>query len=65
MSMTPGAPIDWAKAACDAVMAAYTPEELPPAGKWHYHQGVFLTGAVQVWERTGDVRYFDYTKRYV
>jgi len=61
----PRTPADWAKAACDAVMSTFAPEELPPAGKWHYHQGVFLAGALQVWERTGDRRYFDYTKRYV
>jgi len=37
-------PLAWAQAACETVMEVYTPIELPPAGRWHYHQGVFLCG---------------------
>jgi len=55
----------YAEAACDSLMAAYMPEELPPAGRWHYHQGIFLEGMLQVWKRTGNEAYLLYPKRYV
>lgn len=58
-------PLDWAEAACQALMERYLPEELPPAGRWHYHQGVFLCGMEQVLHCTGDQRYNEYLKRYV
>jgi unsaturated rhamnogalacturonyl hydrolase len=58
-------PIDWAKAACDALMARYTPEQLPPASRWHYHQGIFLHGMLQVWRRSGGDHYAEYAKQYV
>jgi len=58
-------PLDYAKAACDSLMAAFTPEELPPAGRWHYHQGIFLEGMLQVWKLTGDHAYLQYPKGYV
>ncbi|MDI5791597.1 glycoside hydrolase family 88 protein [Bacillus licheniformis] len=43
-------------------MKAYTPKELPPAGRWHYHQGVFLCGLIRLWEETGKEAYFKYVK---
>jgi unsaturated rhamnogalacturonyl hydrolase len=58
-------PMDWAAAACDSLMASYLPEELPPAGRWHYHQGVFLCGMEQLWLVNRDERYEAYIKRYV
>lgn len=59
------APIEWAKAACEALMAAYAPLELPPARRWHYHQGVFLCGMERLAEAAGDRRYDDYIQGYV
>ncbi|MCI3923035.1 glycoside hydrolase family 88 protein [Paenibacillus sp. TRM 82003] len=58
-------PLEHAKAACDALMARYTPEELPPAGRWHYHQGIFLESMLEVWKLTGEEAYLAYPKRYV
>ena len=58
-------PIDWARAACESLMSAYLPEELPPAGRWHYHQGVFLCGMELLWKAVRDDRYDGYIKRYV
>ena len=59
-------PLAYAQAACESLMASYeVPEALPPAGRWHYHQGIFLEGMLQVWKRTGDDRYLAYPKRYV
>ncbi|MDG0811282.1 glycoside hydrolase family 88/105 protein [Cohnella rhizosphaerae] len=59
------APLAWARAACEALMAAYEPAELPPARMWHYHQGVFLCGMEMLAERTGDERYDRYIRGYV
>lgn len=58
-------PIQWAHAACQSLMTRYLPEELPPANRWHYHQGVFLCGMEQVLLASGDERYNTYIKRYV
>ncbi|MGO4545239.1 glycoside hydrolase family 105 protein [Paenibacillus sp. 2TAB23] len=58
-------PIAWARAACDQLMSSYSPEELPPAGRWHYHQGVFLCGMELLWQEERDDRYAAYIKRYV
>ncbi|GIO93360.1 MULTISPECIES: glycoside hydrolase family 88 protein [Paenibacillus] len=51
--------------ACRSIMETFSPEELPPAGRWHYHQGVFLTGMFQLWRRCGEARYLEYIKGYV
>ncbi|MDQ0113458.1 unsaturated rhamnogalacturonyl hydrolase [Paenibacillus harenae] len=58
-------PMEWARAACDSLMSVYLPEELPPASRWHYHQGVFLCGMEMLWEAERDERYDAYIKRYV
>ncbi|WP_309090413.1 glycoside hydrolase family 88 protein [Domibacillus sp.] len=57
--------IETAEQACRAVMNTYTPAELPPAGIWHYHQGVFLEGMRRVYEQTGNEEYFNYVKSYI
>ncbi|MCR8657375.1 glycoside hydrolase family 88/105 protein [Paenibacillus endoradicis] len=58
-------PLDWAESACQSLMKDYIPEELPPAHRWHYHQGVFLCGMEQVLSLTGKEGYEQYIKRYV
>jgi unsaturated rhamnogalacturonyl hydrolase len=58
-------PLLQANRACEALMAAYSTAELPPANKWHYHQGVFLDGMLKVWKKTGNQAYFDYVKSYI
>jgi unsaturated rhamnogalacturonyl hydrolase len=58
-------PIYWAEKLCDTIMTKFTPEELPPASAWHYHQGVFLCGMMRVWEKTKKDQYFQYAKQYV
>lgn len=60
-----GSPLDWAESACQSLMKLYLPEELPPAHRWHYHQGVFLCGMEQVLSRTGRECYDQYIKRYI
>ncbi|MCY8206376.1 unsaturated rhamnogalacturonyl hydrolase [Bacillus subtilis] len=57
-------PLTYAEALAKTIMNTYTVEELPPANRWHYHQGVFLCGVLRLWEATGEKRYFDYAKAY-
>nr|WP_311198887.1 glycoside hydrolase family 88 protein [Paenibacillus sp. YPD9-1] len=58
-------PIEWAEAACNSIMATYTAMELPPAGRWHYHQGVFLCGMEMLASRLQSDRYASYIQEYV
>lgn len=53
-------PIDYAREACDTMMRLYTAEELPPKGRFHYHQGVFLSGMCKTAALCGESRYLDY-----
>lgn len=61
----PDTPIGWAQKACDSLMETYTAGSLPPAHRWHYHQGVFLCGMELLWETVQDDRYLDYIQQYV
>jgi len=58
-------PLYFAQKMCDTLMTKFTPEELPPGGRWHYHQGVFLCGMDLVYNKTGEDKYFNYLKAYV
>lgn len=51
--------------ACDTMMRKFDAIDLPPKGGFHYHQGVFLSGMMNVYSVCGDERYFDYIKRWV
>ncbi|XID91258.1 glycoside hydrolase family 105 protein [Paenibacillaceae bacterium WGS1546] len=58
-------PLEWGAAACDTIMDACLPEELPPARRWHYHQGVFLCGMEKLLEaENGNPRYERYIRGY-
>lgn len=61
----PGTPVEWAKKACDSLMDTYAAGGLPPAHRWHYHQGVFLCGMELLWEVVQEDRYLDYIQEYV
>jgi unsaturated rhamnogalacturonyl hydrolase len=61
----PTSPLDWAEAACYSLMAKYKPEALPPVGRWHYHQGVFLSGMERCWRATQKKKYYEYLKLWV
>ncbi|MDF9842801.1 MULTISPECIES: glycoside hydrolase family 88 protein [unclassified Paenibacillus] len=61
----PATPIEWARKACDSLMDTYQAGELPPAHRWHYHQGVFLCGMELLWSASGDGRYLTYIQEYV
>lgn len=53
-------PIDYAKAACETMIRMYPAKELPPVGRFHYHQGVFLSGMCKTAALCGESRYLDY-----
>ncbi|WP_078431095.1 glycoside hydrolase family 88/105 protein [Metabacillus halosaccharovorans] len=57
-------PIQWAEKACETLMAKFEPELLPPE-RFHYHQGVFLSGMEEYWRQTNKSKYYDYIKRWV
>lgn len=53
-------PIDYAIEACETMMRLYSAEELPPEGRFHYHQGVFLSGMCKTAALCGESRYLEY-----
>lgn len=53
-------PITYAQEACETLMRLYPAEELPPKGRFHYHQGVFLSGMCKTAALCGESRYLDY-----
>lgn len=65
MDVIDHSPLFWARRACETMMAKFKPSELPPVGRWHYHQGVFLKGMLMVWRKIGNNAYFEYVKGYV
>lgn len=50
---------------CETMMRNNKASELPPKGRWHYHQGVFLSGMEHIYELCGDKRLAEYIKDYV
>ena len=59
-------PLDYAKAICDTKMRQFPDaKDLPPAPRFHYHQGVFLSGMMKTYELCKEQKYFDYVKRYI
>ena len=57
--------VELADKLCETMMKRFAPEELPPGGRWHYHQGVFLWGMYKLYEVTKNEDYYDYIKKYV
>jgi unsaturated rhamnogalacturonyl hydrolase len=57
--------LEYAEESCDSLMKIYKPEELPPAGRLYYHQGIYLSGVWRYYELSGEKKYFDYVKAYV
>ncbi len=47
------------------MMRKFAAEDLPPKGRFHYHQGVFLSGVYQTYLLNGNERYYEYVKRWV
>ncbi len=58
-------PLEYGIMAVEALMHKYKAEELPPAGSFFYTQGVCLWGVQQIYQLTGEKKYFNYIKDYV
>ncbi|MBQ7679076.1 MAG: glycoside hydrolase family 88 protein [Butyrivibrio sp.] len=58
-------PMENAKASIETMMRKYAAKDLPPVGRFHYHQGVFLSGVWQCGELTGEERYLNYVQQWV
>ena len=57
--------VEYAQMGCDTMMKKFRPEDLPPKDRFHYHQGVFLSGVQETWHLTGDKKYYEYYKAWV
>lgn len=64
MTLTKERLLEIAEKSCQTLMKEFTPETLPPAGRFHYHQSVFLMGMMMVYDTTGEQEYLDYTRGY-
>ena len=51
--------------ACNTIMRKYEAAKLPPVDRFHYHQGVFLSGMYKIYSLTKNEDYFDYIKGWV
>lgn len=58
-------PIDYAKQSIETMMRKFKAEDLPPKGRFHYHQGVFLSGVYKNYVLCEDERYYEYIKDWV
>lgn len=58
-------PLFYAKASVDTMMRKFAAADLPPKGRFHYHQGVFLSGVYQTYLASGDESYLSYLKTWV
>lgn len=58
-------PIDYAKQMCDTMMRKFAAADLPPKGRFHYHQGVFLSGMYQTYQLCENEEYLSYIKDWV
>jgi unsaturated rhamnogalacturonyl hydrolase len=57
--------LDYAKMGADTLIRKYAVEALPPANRFHYHQGVFLSGVERLWLLSKEQRYYDYIKAWL
>ncbi len=57
--------LEYAKEASDTLMKKFAPKDLPPKGRFHYHQGVFLSGMQKTYELCGEEKYYEYIKTWV
>lgn len=58
-------PLDYARAAVETMMRKFDAAELPPKGRFHYHQGVFLSGVYQNYLLSGEESWYQYMKDWV
>jgi len=56
--------LDYAKQGCDTLMRKFSVKTLPPANRYHYHQGVFLSGMERTYFLSQDEKYYNYIKNW-
>jgi len=54
--------LDYAKMGADTLMRKYSAGDLPPKNRFHYHQGVFLSGVERAYLLSGDKKFYSYIK---
>jgi len=57
--------LDYAKMGADTLIRKFPVQDLPPKNRFHYHQGVFLSGMERTWLLSGDRKYRDYIKGWI
>jgi len=57
--------LDYAKMGADTIMRKFSVEELPPVNRFHYHQGVYLSGVERTYILSGEKKYYDYIKNWM
>ena len=57
--------LDYASCACETLMKKFEASKLPPVGRFHYHQGVFLLGMYDVYKITRKKEYYEYIDRWL
>lgn len=57
--------LEYGKCACDTLMKKFEAAQLPPVGRFHYHQGVFLSGMQKIYEICLEEKYINYCKEWV
>ncbi len=66
LDYTPGqAPASWAVATAETIMARWPEFNLAYHASWTYVHGYALLGFERLYRDTGDVRYYDFIKRYI
>jgi unsaturated rhamnogalacturonyl hydrolase len=55
----------YAQAGADTLIRRFTVKELPPKNRFHYHQGVFLSGVERIWLLSKKQKYYDYIKAWI
>ena len=57
--------LDYAKMGADTLIRKFTVDELPPKNRFHYHQGVFLSGMERTYLLSKDKKYYKYIKDWI
>ena len=57
--------LDYAKMGADTLIRKFPVQELPPKNRFHYHQGVFLSGMERTYLLCKDKKYYNYIKNWL